>query len=135
MSMKIILSFFLFLNRQEQLKKMRDVDDKIVYALNTSIPTESFKGQLNASAKCTDLYEKLNSTYDSRNKVIKNCIATTANRVKELKAKKDENLDDISLYKDFKSEQRKVHRKYSHQCLFLKLFIVFFYSCDCYNPN
>lgn len=67
---------------------MRDIDDKIVYTLNTSIPTESFKGQLNAKAKCTDLYGKLNSTYDSRNKIIKNCIASTANRVKELKVKK-----------------------------------------------
>lgn len=90
---------------------MRDVDDKIVYALNTSIPTESFKGQLNASSKCTELYGKLNSTYDSRNKIIKNCIAVTANRVKELKTKKDDNPDDINVYKDFKSEQRKVNIK------------------------
>lgn len=88
---------------------MRDLDDKIVYALNTSIPTESFKGQLSANEKCTDLYGKLNSTYDSRNKIIKNCIAVTANRVKDLKSKKEENPDDISIYKNFKSEQRKVN--------------------------
>lgn len=87
---------------------MRDVDDKIVYTLNTSIPTESFKGQLSASGKCTDLYGKLNSIHDSRNKLIKNCINTTANRVKDLKVKKEDNPDDISLYKNFKSEQRKV---------------------------
>lgn len=87
---------------------MRDVDDKIVYALNTSIPTESFKGQLNASTKCTELFGSLSSVHDSRNKIIKNCIATTANRVKELKVKKDDSPDDISVYKDFKSEQRKV---------------------------
>lgn len=87
---------------------MRDVDDKIVYALNTSIPTESFKGQLSASEKCTDLYSKLNKTYDGRNQIIKNCIAVTANRVKVLKTKKDDNPDDINVYKDFKSEQRKV---------------------------
>lgn len=88
---------------------MRDVDDKIVYVLNTSIPTESFKGQLGASSKCNELYGNLNSTYDSRNKIIKNCIAVTANRVKELKTKKDDNPDDINVYKDFKSEQRKVN--------------------------
>lgn len=87
---------------------MRDVDDKIVYALNTSIPTESFRGHSNASVKCTELYTKLNSTYDGRNKIIKNCIATTANRVKELKVKKEDTPDDISVYKAFKSEQRKV---------------------------
>lgn len=87
---------------------MRDLDDKIVYALNTSIPTESFKGQHSASDKCTDLYGKLNATYDTRNKIIKNCIETTANRVKDLKSKKETNPDDIHVYKDFKSEQRKL---------------------------
>lgn len=87
---------------------MRDVDDKIVYALNNTIQTESFKGQLNAGAKCTDLYGKLNSMYDTRNKMIKNCIATTANRVKELKVKKVDSPDNITAYKDFKSEERKV---------------------------
>lgn len=87
---------------------MRDLDDKIVYALNTSIPTESFKGQLSPNQKCNDLYTKLNSTYDQRNNIIKNCIAVTANRVKDLKTRKDENPDDIALYKDFKLEQRKV---------------------------
>ncbi|XP_055325365.1 protein MIX23 [Sitodiplosis mosellana] len=97
-----------FLLFQAHLKKMRDLDDKIIYVLNTSIPTESFKGQLNASDKCTDLYDQLNSTYDSRNKIIKNCIAVTANRVKELKTKKDSDADDITVYKDFKSEQRKL---------------------------
>lgn len=90
---------------------MRDLDDKIIYALNTTIPTESFKGQLNASEKCTELYGKLNATYDNRNKVIKNCIAVTANRVKELKTKKDNDPDDILVYKDFKLEQRKVKNK------------------------
>lgn len=87
---------------------MRDVDDKIIYALNTTIPTESFKGQSSANTKCTDLYSTLNSTYESRNNIITKCIAVTANRVKELKTKKGEQPDDIIVYKNFKSEQRKV---------------------------
>lgn len=90
---------------------MRGVDDKIIYLLNTSIPTESFKGQQGATAKCTELQGKLNESYDGRNKIIKNCIAITANRVKELRTKKDENPDDVTLYKDFKSEQRKVNKR------------------------
>lgn len=124
---------------------MREVDDKIVYTLNTSIPTESFKGQLNASVKCTDLYGKLNETYDSRNKIIKNCIATTANRVKGLKVKKDDNPDDISVYKDFKWEQRKVHELLKNQYVFFLYFMnstaetqflsSIYSSCDCCNPN
>lgn len=87
---------------------MREVDDRIIYALNTSIPTESFKGQLSATETCKDLYGTLNSAHADRSKLIKNCIAATANRVKELKAKKDASQDDIVTYKNFKSEQRKV---------------------------
>lgn len=83
---------------------MRDIDDKIIYALNTSLPTESFKGQQNASETCKDLHGKLTVVHADRTKLIKNCIAVTADRVKELKAQKD----DAGAYKDFKSEQRKV---------------------------
>lgn len=87
---------------------MRELDDNIIYALNTSIPTESFKGQLNATNTCKDLQTKLTTTYVNRNNVIKNCIAITANRVKELKTQKDNTSADIGVYKEFKSEQRKV---------------------------
>lgn len=93
-----------FGNLQETLKKMRDIDDKIIYALNTSIPTESFKGQLNAADMCKDLHGKLTEAHDNRCKLIKNCIAVTADKVKELKTQKD----DANAYKNFKSEQRKV---------------------------
>lgn len=36
---------------------MRSIDDKIIYALNTSVPTKSFKGQINATDTCKSLYE------------------------------------------------------------------------------
>lgn len=88
---------------------MRGIDDTIIYALNTSIPTESFKGQLNANQTCKELSNTLDTTYTERNKFIKSCIATTANRVQELKMQKDNNPDEMSSYKDFKSEQRKVN--------------------------
>lgn len=91
---------------------MRELDDKIIYALNTSLPTESFKGQLSATDTCKDLQSKLTTTYVNRNNVIKNCIAITANRVKELKTQKDNTPEDIGVYKEFKSEQRKVRRLY-----------------------
>lgn len=84
---------------------MRDIDDKIIYALNTSLPTESFKGQLSATETCKDLHGKLAVAHEDRSKLIKNCIAVTADRVKELKAQKD----DAIAYKSFKSEQRKVY--------------------------
>jgi hypothetical protein len=35
------------------------IDDKIVYALNNSIPTVSFKGQINAAEKCQELHKQV----------------------------------------------------------------------------
>lgn len=89
---------------------MRDLDDKIIYALNTSLPTESFKGQIDSEAKCRDLKGKLDSGYGHRQEVIKNCILVCADNVKQLKEKRDENRDDIAVGKQFKTEQRKVRR-------------------------
>ena len=36
---------------------MRQIDDKIVYAINQSIPTASFKGQSDAKENCKGLHE------------------------------------------------------------------------------
>lgn len=44
---------------------MRDVDDKIIYALN-ALPTESFKGQVNSESTCRDLYTKLQQSHLAR---------------------------------------------------------------------
>lgn len=38
---------------------MRTLDDKIIYTFNTSIPTDSFKGQVNESATCKHLYDEV----------------------------------------------------------------------------
>lgn len=93
---------------QESLKKMREVDDKIVYALNLSIPTESFKGQISAAQTCHRLYGELNNAHLDRENAIRKCIAVSADGLKTLKIKRDENRDDILLDKEFKSQQRKV---------------------------
>jgi hypothetical protein len=44
---------------QETLKRMRMLDDKIIYTFNTSMPTDSFKGQFNESATCKHLYAEV----------------------------------------------------------------------------
>ena len=44
---------------QSALKEMRSIDDKIVYAINQSIPTASFKGQVDPTGKCKDLHEQV----------------------------------------------------------------------------
>lgn len=115
--MKICDRCFPFI--QEQLKKMRGIDDKIVYALNTSIPTESFKKDLSAKQTCKELSEQLNIVYNDRNKLIRNCIASTANRIQELKQTKDNNPDDVTAFKSFKSESRKVTGLFSVHHFFL----------------
>lgn len=97
---------------QESLKKMREVDDKIIYALNTSIPTESFKGQVSAQSTCHSLFDELQIAHAQRADAIRNCILSTAEGVKELKSKRDNNRDDTSVDRSFKSEQRKVFKFY-----------------------
>ncbi|XP_055373490.1 protein MIX23 [Condylostylus longicornis] len=97
-----------FLGFQEALKKMRDIDDKIIYALNTSLPTESFKGQFNGESTCRDLYDKLNTSHKQRETALKQCILFSADHVKALKEKRDNNREDIDLDKKYKSAQRKL---------------------------
>lgn len=84
------------------------MDDKIIYALNTTIPTESFKGQIQTEGQCSDLYKKLSDSHKQRENAIKNCIIVAADKVKELKHDRDQNREDITIDKNFKSEQRKV---------------------------
>jgi hypothetical protein len=84
---------------------MRDIDDKIIYALNLSVPTESFKGQISGEEQCKHLYTDLKLGAGRRNAVIKECIIQTANNVKTLKQDREQ---DQSIDKAFKAEQRKV---------------------------
>lgn len=87
---------------------MRILDDKIVYALNTSIPTESFANKVDAPAACQDLYTQIQKGHSERDNVIKNCIVATAEIVKKLKAEKDEKPNDFEVMKQLKAEQKKV---------------------------
>ncbi|VVD01628.1 protein MIX23 [Leptidea sinapis] len=93
---------------QDILKKMRVIDDKIVYSLNTSIPTESFRSKVDATSSCQDLYLQIQKGHSERENFIKNCILVTANTVKTLKNMKDQMPDNIEAIKNFKAEQRKL---------------------------
>ncbi|XP_059046007.1 protein MIX23 [Achroia grisella] len=97
-----------FLEFQDKLKKMRSLDDKIIYALNTSIPTESFHNKVNITTACQDLYSKINKVHTEREKIIKNCILVTAESVKKLKSVREERPDDYEVIKNLKTEQRKL---------------------------
>lgn len=93
---------------------MRSLDDKLIYALNTSIPTESFKNETNASTKCKDLFSQIQSKHAGREVTIKKCILTTAERVKKLKEARDNNRDNIDIAKNLKAEQTKVSPRQSY---------------------
>lgn len=93
---------------QEILKKMRVLDDKIVYALNTSLPTESFRKKVDTGVVCQDLLSQIKKGHADRENVIKNCIVVTAESVKKLRAVKESKPDDFDTLKELKAEQRKV---------------------------
>ncbi|XP_061391708.1 protein MIX23 [Musca vetustissima] len=97
-----------FLGFQEALKKMRDIDDKIIYTLNSSLPTESFKGQVNSEQTCRDLYDKLKVGHKQREEAIRGCIMVSADTLKTLREQREANPDDVDVNKKFKSEQRKL---------------------------
>ena len=89
---------------------MRELDDKLIYSLNTSIPTESFKGQSNAEGTCKSLYGQLRATHEERENAIRECILISADNLKKLKNERDNKQDSVILDKKFKSEQRKVKK-------------------------
>ncbi|KAB0403209.1 hypothetical protein E2I00_011185, partial [Balaenoptera physalus] len=91
----------------ELLKVMRTIDDRIVHELNTTVPTASFAGKIDASQTCKQLYESLMAAHASRDRVIKNCIAQTSSVVKQLREEREKNLDNLTLLKQLRKEQTK----------------------------
>ncbi|XP_065906894.1 protein MIX23-like [Dysidea avara] len=95
---------------KEALQLLRTTDDKIIYRLNTSVPTISFAGEVNAHDECKSLYEQLQSGYESRKKAIQRCVDIDKQEVQRLKQENDTAGDDISLeaHKKLRSQQTKL---------------------------
>jgi len=88
---------------------MRTIDDKIIYALNTTIPTNSFKGQVNTTNQCKELYDQLQDAYQKRDKVIKRCITEVSQKVKTLKDERSSQPEgDTKITKLLRKEQTKL---------------------------
>lgn len=89
---------------------MRNLDDKVIYALNNSLPTDSIKARTESDpvSNCKGLFDSLKQSYSQREKVIQECILLTAEEVSRLKKQREDNMDDGQLEKKFKNEQRKV---------------------------
>lgn len=88
---------------------MRVLDDKIVCALNTSLPTESFRKKVDTGLVCQDLLTQIKAGHTERETIIKNCIVVTAEAVKKLREEKQSKPDDVDTLKGLKAEQRKVN--------------------------
>ncbi|NXX97295.1 CCD58 protein, partial [Centropus bengalensis] len=97
-----------FAEFQEFLRVMRTIDDRIVHELNTTIPTASFAGKIDASQTCKELYQSLMDMHTSRERIIKNCIAQTSSAVKTLREEREKAQDDVALLKQLRKEQTKV---------------------------
>ncbi|CAK6972886.1 protein MIX23 [Scomber scombrus] len=93
---------------QEVLKVMRTIDDRIVHALNTTVPTVSFSGKVDATQTCKQLYESMMEAHLSRDKSIKACIAQTSDVVGQLREERTKDSDNLALIKQLRKEQTKL---------------------------
>ncbi|KFM56799.1 Coiled-coil domain-containing protein 58, partial [Stegodyphus mimosarum] len=92
---------------QETLRMMRKIDDNIVHALNTTIPTASFAEKASVTNQCEDLYKQLIHSYERREQAIKKCIDVTAKEVQTLKDKRSSDPDNFELLKQLRKVQTK----------------------------
>ncbi|XP_060619351.1 protein MIX23 isoform X1 [Anolis sagrei] len=97
-----------FAEFQELLRVMRTIDDRIVHELNTTVPTLSFVGKIDARQTCKELHQSLSEAHESRDRIIKSCIAQTSNVVKTLQEERKKSLEDITLLKRLRKEQTKL---------------------------
>ncbi|XP_061613614.1 protein MIX23 [Phyllopteryx taeniolatus] len=93
---------------QEVLKLMRTMDDRIVHALNTTVPTVSFSGKVDATQTCKQLYKSMMEAHLSRDKAIKACITHTSEVVGQLREARAKDGADMAVMKQLRKEQTKL---------------------------
>lgn len=84
---------------------MRLLDDKIIYMLNTTIPTESFKGQVDSTTQCKDLFQQIESVHKQREQAITKCLNIAKEKIMQLKNLRDNGDERPSLIKKLRKEQ------------------------------
>lgn len=69
------------------MKKLRDIDDKLIYALNIALPTSSIKSRTESdpTKTCADLHKKIIESHLSRGKFLSTCVQRTAEDIKKMK--------------------------------------------------
>ncbi|XP_029313683.1 protein MIX23 isoform X2 [Cottoperca gobio] len=84
---------------------MRNIDDRIVHSLNTTVPTVSFSGKVDATQTCKQLYESMMEAHLTRDKAIKSCIHQTSELVGQLRKERAKDSDNLALIKQLRKEQ------------------------------
>ncbi|XP_059183018.1 protein MIX23 isoform X2 [Centropristis striata] len=87
---------------------MRTIDDRIVHSLNTTVPTVSFSGKVDATQTCKQLYESMMEAHLTRDKAIKSCIAQTSVVVGQLREERAKDSENLALIKQLRKEQTKL---------------------------
>ncbi|XP_078486171.1 protein MIX23-like [Ciona intestinalis] len=89
----------------EKLRENRTTDDRIIYELNTTIPTTSFAANVNVTEKCKSLFDMVLATHSLRNQAINQCIEIQATKTKVLKDQRDKDPEDYKVRKQLGREQ------------------------------
>ncbi|KAL1233971.1 Protein MIX23 [Trichinella spiralis] len=99
-----------YLEFTEALEKMRQIDNKIIFELNMTIPTNSFSQNMDLSERCKGLYQKLRNAYDIRQAAIVKCIGESQTSILKYKSEMKElkDLDAVKLKKKLRSEEAKL---------------------------
>ncbi|GFR61388.1 coiled-coil domain-containing protein 58-like, partial [Elysia marginata] len=92
----------------DSLRGLRLIDDRIIHALNSTLPTQSFRGNVDAPSVCKRFYDELQLSYDQRAHSIRHCLEKVSNEVEDLRRKKNEAPDDIDVMKNLRKEQTKL---------------------------
>ncbi|CAL8234827.1 unnamed protein product [Boreogadus saida] len=93
---------------QEALRVIRTIDDRIVHSLNTSVPTVSFSGRVDATQTCEKLYQTMMEAHLSRDKAIKACLAQTSEAMGHLREERTKDADNLAVLKQLRKEQTKL---------------------------
>ncbi|XP_076045523.1 coiled-coil domain-containing 58 isoform X2 [Oratosquilla oratoria] len=99
------------------LRQMREIDDKIIYELNLATPTQSFRGLVNPTEHCRELFEQLEKTYNGRGRLIQRCLNLRTDKVKELITKKEEEGNNPLITSNIREEQRNIRELRSEMAI------------------
>ncbi|VDN03616.1 unnamed protein product [Thelazia callipaeda] len=73
---------------QDMLNKLRQIDDKILFELNTALPSKSFSANIDKGEKCRSVYEQLITMRARRMDLIQRCIDENQDNINYLREKK-----------------------------------------------